>query len=1265
MYNYIVMESLLNTLKQKQNVENSLKQREIKLPVENDNSVGKYSKTLIRDIRDNPEFDISQFQKRLNTINIIKDKTSLAIQTQKEPVIENEEFEEIMTIEIPKKKPTKKSKQKPLLMIEGEDLGELSIKPIEFNKAEELDVVKRDNDNDDKSREDRLREGEMEKTEALAVDADVALDVKAKKSKKRLENTIVLLPNNKLLDVYEGESILDRLPKKSESVHIKQSSYYMNNREIFINFINSMFRPYREEVLDDSAQVTCESISSGKSGEFNLLTHQKLVRDYLNLYTPYRGLFLFFSLGSGKTCSSIAIAEGMKSTKKILVLTPASLETNYRDELKKCGDPLYRTNQCWEWVDTKENPDMVSTLSSVLNLSIEYINEKGGAWLVNVNKNMGDCKKMTSSELSSMRKKMKKTRKNKKEDSKGVTKRNRDNLEELEDQNELDVQMKRQSLNEQIDTMIESKYQFIHYNGLRRDKLKKMTNNFENNIFDNTVVIIDEVHNFISRIVNKIDKRKPVSLDKHGNTAHVPMEISLILYDMLLRAQNTRLVLLTGTPIINYPNELGILFNILRGYIKTWEIPVDPNNEKPINKEMLHEIFKREKTLDYWDYSNTSRKLLITRNPYGFENKEKREGGYKGVSNETKNRVNEKGEPMLDERGTLTDAEFERKILKILKVNDINIIPSGITIHMNKSLPDRLDDFSSWFIEDGVTKVKNVDLFKKRIMGTTSYYRSTQEKLLPKYEKAENFKVIKIPMSNEQFAIYEVARVQERKQEKQTKKNTGKVDKDGVFKEPSSTYRIFSRLFCNFVMPPDIGRPFPRQGSELEEGRSIEGEDVETSGTGIGTFYQNVIEQTDKIEKEYEADGEKDNELEGDEVIDKMADSSYERRLKLAMEKLKLNASEYLRPEGLEIYSPKYLQILENIQNPENVGLHLLYSQFRTLEGIGIFKLVLEENGFTQFKIKKDSNGIWEIDIAEEDKGKPTFVLYTGTESTEEKSVILNIYNGNWDSNVIPSSISTKLRKMAANNNMGEIIKLIMITASGSEGISLANTRYVHIMEPYWHPVRTEQVVGRARRICSHKNLPEELQTVEVFMYLMTFTKEQLSDDRSIELKLADKSKRKYKMDESPEMKYIPFTSDEALFEISTIKEGLSEQLITAIKESSIDCAVYSKISGKEQLKCLQFGEPTANTFSYNPSISMDGPDSVSKLNKKTVEWGAEEFTYKGKTYAYRTMRDGNDRLYDLDSFLRAQQVVGVEPIYLGYVVKNRGKIVDVVLNPI
>jgi len=106
---------------------------------------------------------------------------------------------------------------------------------------------------------------------------------------------------------------------------------------------------------------------------FELLTHQKVVRDYLNLMTPYRGLLLLHALGSGKTCTSIAIAEGMKSDKKIFVMTPASLSKNFFSQLKECGDHLYRKNQYWEFVSIVGQPEYEKLLSNALSISPTYI----------------------------------------------------------------------------------------------------------------------------------------------------------------------------------------------------------------------------------------------------------------------------------------------------------------------------------------------------------------------------------------------------------------------------------------------------------------------------------------------------------------------------------------------------------------------------------------------------------------------------------------------------------------------------------------------------------------------------------------------------------------------------------------------------------------------------------------------------------------------------------------------------------------------------
>jgi hypothetical protein len=313
--------------------------------------------------------------------------------------------------------------------------------------------------------------------------------------------------------------------------------------------------------------------------------------------------------------------------------------------------------------------------------------------------------------------------------------------------------------------------------------------------------------------------------------------------------------------------------------------------------------------------------------------------------------------------------------------------------------------------------------------------------------------------------------------------------------------------------------------------------------------------------------------------------------------------------------------------------------------------MVLKENGFSQFKIKKDLTGIWDIDMDEEDMGKPTFALYTGTESKEEKEIIRKIYNGEWDN--LSLSLSNKLREIARNNNRGEIIKVLMITASGSEGINLRNTRYVHIMEPYWNPARIEQVVGRARRICSHNDLPEPLKTVEVFLYLMTFSKEQL-ETASIELKKKDLSKRKYKVrPDKMETKKIPFTSDEALFEICNIKEEINNHLTLSIKEASIDCATYQRKGSKEKLQCLQFGQPKSTAFSYQPSLSKDQPDTLSKINKTSLEWTGVERIIMGKPYIYRNMGEKRGYLYDYESYQQALENPGMEPTFIGVITEK------------
>ena len=1069
-----------------------------------------------------------------------------------------EEVEESKTVEPVLPKPVKRAKKVKMPLIIEEEEGEEK----EVPKKKKLIIEEEDQGDQGQKDPDFIPVEEPKK--------------RGRKTKK-VEKGIAVLGPETVLDLGD-EQITRRLPKKSPPVIIKVSSYYMNNRELFINFINSLFEPYRQELQSNKANISCDDIGNTDS-DFSLLTHQKIVRDYMNLYTPYRGLLLYHGLGSGKTCTSIAIAEGMKDSKRIIIMTPASLRANYIEELKKCGDLLYKRNQFWEWISTDTNPEAATPMSAILNLPLEFIKRHRGAWFINVTK-----------------------------------KSNYDDLSDID----------KQTLEIQLNEMIKSKYTFINYNGLRAKKLQELTSNFTRNLFDDSAVVIDEAHNLISRIVNKIKKEKAIPENKRGEKEHLPTNLATKLYEFLLSAKNTRIILLSGTPVINYPNEFGILFNILRGYIKTWKIKINVEESKQKNKSVkidknaLQEMLLGVKSMDYLDYSPSSNILTITRNPFGFSNKIKVESGYQGVANTKKS---DKGETIIDTE-YLSDDDFERRIISVLDRNGISVVPQGVDIKNKKALPDTFDLFEAQYIDPITKKIKNIDALKRRIIGLSSYFRSAQENLLPRYNKTlgSDYHIVRIPMSNFQFSIYEAARHEERKSEKKKPKQTV----GEMYEDSSSTYRIFSRLYCNFVMPE---RPIP-QRSNKKELLPQEGEEE-----GALT---NILKEARREEAKQDVVDEQEGEVEGDQILEMIGGIDYKERLNRALKHIEEHSNDFLTPEALQTYSPKFLHVLENIQDPENQGLHLVYSQFRTMEGIGIFSLTLDKNGFTQFKIKKNSSGIWSIDIDEVNKGKPTYALYTGTETTEEKEMLRHIYNGEWDQ--IPESISIDLHKIAKNNNMGEVIKVFMITSSGSEGINLRNTRFVHIMEPYWHPVRTEQVIGRARRICSHKSLPKALQTVEVFVYLMVFTPEQLKSDDAIELKRKDLSKS---------VPHVPMTSDQYLYEISEIKANLTAQLTDAVKETAFDCYIYS--NGK----CVNFGDPTKDKFAYVPDYSDQQNDTTVQSNKEMIQWTGKPIRLNGTDYVYRRMSKKVLNIYEKSSYEAALLDPSIIPLQIGTLEKN------------
>lgn len=926
---------------------------------------------------------------------------------------------------------------------------------------------------------------------------------KKKRVSKRQPKEVIAadIPRGQL--VITDKVVSDRLPKRKSYVR-KISPYYMYNRRIFVQKLGPLFKSHAEEI----AAVVDEDVSCDNraSKNFDLLTHQKVVTDYLNTYTPYRGLLIYHGLGSGKTCTSIAIAEGMKTDKEIVVMTPASLKVNFFSELKKCGDDIYRRKQHWvkQLAKTQSEADIIGR---ALALDPDVIQRKG-VWLMNT--------KLES---------------------------NFDTLSSAE-QAEID---------QQLDQMIRAKYQDINYNGMNGNIMKRITKENTVNPFDNKVVIIDEAHNFISRIMNKL---------KYPDT------ISYRLYEYLMSATNAKVVFLSGTPIINYPNEIGIMFNMLHGYIKTWKFPITVKTDSKTDKESIMRLFRKERitTYDYLEYSGSE--ITITRNPYGFVNVQKR------TAKEDDDEMTAYGGIQLDPAGNVSDTEFEKRIIEVLGRAGLEVSRKGISIVNHKSLPDDTETFLKMFVDPETGNLNNADLLKRRILGLTSYFRSAQEQLLPKYEKATDFQEIRVEMSDYQLMKYSEVRNEERTRDtnKRKKKQGKNIAGEDVF-EVSSSYRIFSRELCNFVFPEMVERP-----GMLKE-------------IDIAKIFAKMDAMMGK-EKEKESDFE--NHV---AAAEETADSE---KAAEALAKLVENADAVLSKEGLAKYSPKFLNILENIEDPENVGLHLLYSQFRTLEGIGILKVILEHHGFQELKMVKTAAGEW--DIGNLEPGKQRFLLYTGTETPEEKEILRHIYNSNWDQ--ISPSLRERLELISPNNYLGEIVKVFMITASGAEGINLENTRFVHITEPYWHATRLEQVIGRARRICSHKNLPEELRTIHVFMYLSVMSEAQKNSRDNLLLTTQDLSRLDHE---------TPITTDEYLYEISNVKESVNRQILMAVKETAVDCALYKNT---ENLVCYGAQVVRSNEFSSIPDLTGDSTQKTT-LNFKTKQKKLVEAGIAGTKYLY------------------------------------------------
>ena len=938
-------------------------------------------------------------------------------------------------------------------------------------------------------------------------------------------------PEFKLKELFEN--VTEATEAGPTPPQITPDYFVPENRRSYKFFLIQTFKKYiLPPQSADPDPEACSKAAAASTKELKTFQYQAFVRDYLQRASPYRGLLVYHGLGSGKTCTSIATAEALygAGNRKIFIMTPASLSANYRGEMSKCGYFAFQQENFWTFLPaTVKTPGPELTfLTDTLGLPIDWIRKVKGGWVPDPKRpaNWADLSVTDKAQIT-----------------------------------------------EQIQRHVASRFTFINYNGLTEQRVREWACK-NPRMFDGAVVVIDEVHNLVRNINNsnlegfyKQEPLEPEYVAKYCLTGK-RYRITYLVYRMLCNAVGCKIVALSGTPIINYPQELGILSNILSGDMRYAGATLNPSLDLATIKASL----ARNPEVDIFEVTPGDGVISVRISPVpsGYRkvvnpaNGEMR--GFVRFEDDAASEMEMNRERDLD--GWLKRVEASLKVSLRLKKPAFNNIVFGI----NQRLPDIEKPFVETFInKETLTLNKPNDLVLiARLTGLISYYKAGKPELVA---RVESDTLVEVEMSDRQLQQYTIVRNAEIKQEERERKGKKKVAPaaaaaaaryENVIKNQKGTFKIFSRAACNFVFPDEIPRPRPGDDAlaevELGQAKSA-GTDADIIGEG-------------------EQDVDAGEQVEVASAVDVSADP-YLAAIQAAKAALRSKGDEVFSATNLPRYSPKFQAMINNLDTAK--GPALIYSQFKTLEGLGIFSMALEiQKNYIKFDLEPQANGLFVLSPAlllPENANKKRYIAYTGEEKADKRDLLKNIFNTNWKK--VPSALAETIQKAFGDSNVkGEIAQLFMITQSGAEGISLESVRQVHLMEPYWNYVRLEQVKGRAIRICSHTKLPFAERTVEVFTYISKFGEAQ---------------KKERRVDETLLIKDGGLTTDQSILSISQDKRKLADSLADAMKRAAVDCELNATENGP--LACYRFQKPS-NELLFHPNLEQDLSDSAAKTRR-------------------------------------------------------------------
>lgn len=174
------------------------------------------------------------------------------------------------------------------------------------------------------------------------------------------------------------------------------------------------------------------------------------------------------------------------------------------------------------------------------------------------------------------------------------------------------------------------------------------------------------------------------------------------------------------------------------------------------------------------------------------------------------------------------------------------------------------------------------------------------------------------------------------------------------------------------------------------------------------------------------------------------------------------------------IHTPKIVKMFNDTKNIN--GLCAFYFRFTSMYGISAMEEMLKINGYK--KVFKNEN-VFNCELKR-------YIVFSGDININTRNIWKHMFNDK-------------------RNKYGKYIKYILLSPSGSVGITLKNIRFLGIGSVEFNYSAIIQILGRCNRCGSHNDLPMKDRTLINNIYIMRKNKKYFNENKKEILKICDR----------------------------------------------------------------------------------------------------------------------------------------------------------------